>query len=356
MRSPRSLLVLLALVGCGPAGALTDPTKEPPPSAARSINDTNLLLVPVADGESLLGREVQKTDDGAYSIAATRKPGCSVRVKETKAVYKVAKKVDLSDVTAVGGGFKALVTASARYGSADKVDIAVENHKLLEVERVEGDCGDIIVNKVFIGSGKRSFERRRDLAGRVDGNFGGVTPSASHASSGALEDTLEWDGDQAYGYTFADAGKNPALRLKMEMPSIIQDGEELAINFETNRKAWLVVFYVDAKGEGAVLWPSAEEPEPVVEEGKKKRLPSPSEKEAGIALVGKVAEPGKAARETLVAYAFENKADFDRVKPVAGATDVDGPGLATDLTLKVGDVPSSRWTRAMSHYVIAPNQ
>ncbi len=355
-RAPRLAVALLCLSswGCSGATPLTDVTTDPLPDDAKRIEQANLLVAPVADAEGLLGREVHTTEDGNWTIADTRRPGCTVKIKRTPAAFAVEKRIDLSNVTTLAAGFRELVRASAKYGAAEKIDIDIANRELLEAERVDGECGALVVNKVFVGKGKRTFLRKKDVAGEVSGTIGGLTPTIGHSASGELTDTLEWDDDQAYGFTFTEASKHASLGLRLQMPSIVKNGEELGITLTTNRKAWLVVYYLDANGAGAVLWPSAEEPEPVADPGAPATLPSAAEKAAGIALQAQVAEEGIPSRESLVAYAFENKSDFDRVKPAAGASDGDGPALAGDLTKRIEELPASTWSRAMIHYVIEP--
>jgi hypothetical protein len=347
------IAALSLVVACSALTPLND-VAAPLPVDAQRIEQANLLAVPVADAEGLLGREVQTTEDGNWTIADRRKPGCTVAVKRTPASFEVDKRIDLSSLTTVAAGFHELVRVSAKYGAAESIDIAVKNNELVEAERVDGDCGELVVNSVLVGSGKRTFLRKKEVSGDAAGSIGGLTPSAGHSAEGELSDTLAWTDDQAYGFTYTEAAKHRSLGLELRMPSIVDDGQELAIAFTTNRKAWLVVFYLDASGEGTVLWPSAEEPEPVATLDKPATLPSEAEKKAGIALQARVAEAGKPSRETLVAYAFENKADFDRVKPAAGASDQDGPALAAVLTAQIEALPSSSWSRAMVHYVIQP--
>jgi len=83
-------------------------------------------------------------------------------------------------------------------------------------------------------------------------------------------------------------------------------------------------------------------------------LPSAAERQAGIAIEAQLAEPGVPAFETLVSYAFAEKADYDRAKPEAGAASDRGGWLAAELTKTVEQLPLSRWTRAKIHYVIEP--
>jgi hypothetical protein len=349
-----AVAALLASSACGPMSGLNDVTTKPLPDSATTIEQANLLLAPVADAEGLLGREVHTSEDGNWTIADARKPGCTVTVKRTAAKFEVDKRVDVSSVTSLAAGFRELVSASVEYGEAEKVDIKVKNQELVEVDRIDGDCGALIVNKVYVGSGERTFVRTKKASGEISGSIQGVTPKLGHSAEGELADRLAWEGDQAYGFTYTEASKHASLGLKLSMPSILKNGEQLKLKLATNRKAWLVVYYLDANGAGAVLWPSAEEPEPTAEAQRPAALPSAAENDAGIALQAQVARPGEASRETLIAYAFENKADFDRVKPPAGETRGDGAALAAELTDKIDELASNSWSRSIAHYVIEP--
>ena len=103
-----------------------------------------------------------------------------------------------------------------------------------------------------------------------------------------------------------------------------------------------------------MLWPSQEEPEPTAGPGQSSVLPSENERRAGVDLKATLGTPGVKARETLVAYAFTEKGDFDRLSPGASGTSDDGPAYAAELTQRLADIPMSRWTRAMVSYVIVP--
>ena len=112
----------------------------------------------------------------------------------------------------------------------------------------------------------------------------------------------------------------------------------------------------DPVGEGKadVLWPSAEEPAPRVAPNGSAVLPSPRETAAGIRIRAALAKPGTPSRETLVVYGFSNEADFERLKPAAGAASADGAAYAADLTSKLQTLPLSRWSRSVVSYVIEP--
>ncbi|MBI4701468.1 MAG: hypothetical protein HY744_09960 [Deltaproteobacteria bacterium] len=148
--------------------------------------------------------------------------------------------------------------------------------------------------------------------------------------------------------------KVEALKLSIEPPSEIVEGDLIAVRFRTNKPAWLVVYYLEDGGPGMVIWPSPEEPEPQVTPAAPAVLPSVAELARGIKLQAQLRVPGKPQREALVAYAFAEKADFDRLKPAIGAQSDDGRKLEAQLKGSIEQLPLSRWTREMVYYVIEP--
>ncbi len=103
-----------------------------------------------------------------------------------------------------------------------------------------------------------------------------------------------------------------------------------------------------------MLWPSPEEPEPTSEPGRAASLPSSAERAAGIRIQAALREVGTPAHEMVVVHAFTDKLDWDRFKPTAGAESTDGAAYVTELTQRVGDLPMSRWSRAVTAYTIVP--
>jgi len=312
-----------------------------------------LLLFPSGDAESLLGRTVQRTKDGSWTIADRRAPGCDVRVRRREAKYKVKRRVDVSHMTSLSAGFAKLVDLQARYGASDKVDIEIENTAVLHAD-IRGECGEVIVDKVFVGRGKRKLVRSREAGGGAHATIQGITPGVEHVEKAILGDSIEWKHDQAYGFTYKKLETTEPLSLLVRMSGHITEGDQIDFRFETNKAAWLVVYYLDQQGKGAVLWPSPEEPEPQATAGKPAVLPSVAERLAGITIEARLAQPGVPARETLIVYAFSEKADYDQTKPSVGAASDRGGWLAANLTQKVERLPLSRWTRAKIHYVIKP--
>lgn len=330
-----------------------------PPSAADHEPTTsrtaqaNLLLYPSSDAESFLGRAVHQTGKNVWTIADARAPGCEVTVKRTPAPFKSSRKADLSSMTTLAGGLPQLIEIEARYGRSVTADIEVDNTEILEAN-VSPRCGDVVVDRVFVGSGRRQLVTRSEIGGNVAANALPGGPSAGHAQSSKVVDSTEWSEPLAYGFATKSMGGAPPLDLTVRIPATVQEGEDVSVTIETSQRSWLVVFYQEADGRASVLWPSTEEAEPTSEPGRTASLPSATERAAGIRLQAALREPGTPAHELFVVYAFTEKADWERFKPAAGAESASGPTYVAELTQKIGDLPMARWSRAVTAYTIVP--
>lgn len=351
--------VVASCIGASLAAVACSPTLAPPaPSPAHGSYDTehsHLLLAPQADAEALLGRAVQLSDDGGWTIADARAPGCEVSVTHEKARFRAARQIEMHSMTSIAGGYAKFVSIEARFGRAATTDIDIENTEVLRAD-TRGACGEIVVDKVFVGHGKRSIVAAAMAAGRADVHVGVVSAAPSVDTSAKQSDAIEWKDDQAYGFTFKRNEKIEPLEMRVAIPSIVVEGEDVELRFESKRPAWLVVYYLDSEQKADVLWPSNEEPEPHVRPGAPAILPSARERKHGFKIVASLSKPGERARETLVVYGFADKRDFDALKPAAGAANADGATYAAELTKKLQGVAMSRWSRAVVGYVIEPRK
>jgi hypothetical protein len=351
----RSIALAAALLGAGCSSNALVPKVADAPAEAGKTGQNNLLLFPVEGAEDLLGRAVHVTADGAWTIADGRAAGCEVEVQRVKSAYSTRRVVDVGSMTAVSAGYAKLVGFEARFGHANKADIDIKNTEILRAD-LRGPCGDDVVDTVFVGHGKRSLLASAELDAKVSGTIGALTPGASTENATKIVDTTEWETDQAYGFTYKKMSDAEALELKVVIPSAIADGDKVEARFETSKKAYLIVYYLEDDGKGDVLWPSNEEPEPAAAPGKAAVLPSEKERAQGLVIKAALRDAKKAARESLVVYAFREKADFDRLKPSAGGTSDDGAGFAAGITKKIKDVPLSRWSRSVMSYTIQPKR
>ncbi|MBI5533379.1 MAG: DUF4384 domain-containing protein [Deltaproteobacteria bacterium] len=348
------VLVLSCAGSCKPSTPV-GPEPPAPPTTTQQTQQSNLLLFPMAEAEDLLGRAVHATPEGGWTIAEARAPGCEVSVRKTKAEFSTRRQVNLHDMTSVSVGFAKFVGFEAKYGRSVVADIQIDNTEILKAD-TRGTCGDLIVDSVFVGRGRRLLSLSSEVGGKAGVTISGVTPGAEHSSGSNIIDTTEWKTDQAYGFSTRKVANVQPLDVTVRLPSTVQDGELVDISVETSRKAYLVVYYLESDGKAELLWPSNEEPEPTAEPGRAAPIPSQKEKMAGISIKAALRNPAEEAREMLVVYAFTEKGDFDRLKPAVGSSDTNGAAYAAQLTRRIGDIPMSRWSRSLTSYVIAPKK
>ena len=347
------LPVGLALLACSPT--LPPPTLAPAPDTARDTDQNHLLLFPEANAESLLGRAVMRSADGVWTIAEARAPGCEVQVTHEKAQYHSSRKVDAHSMTSLAGGYAKVLSLELKCGRQNTASVDIDNSEILRAD-TRGGCGDLVVDTVFVGHGKRSIAASAEAGGGASVQAGLVSASPSVDTGQSQTDAIEWKDDQAYGFTVRQDAKTEPLNLRVGLPSIIDEGTNVTAQFQADSEAWIIVYYVDATGHGDVLWPSNEEPAPHVAPGAPAILPSDNERSQGLHIKAGLLKPGQPSREMLVIYAFADKRDFDALKPNAGSDSTDGLAYAAELTKKLGDIPISRWSRAQVSYVIQPKR
>lgn len=339
------------VAACG--GSLAAEALPDKPKQAAQTEFATLLLFPAEDAASLLGRPVKVTSDGSYSIADRRAPGCEVRARRLTSTFRSTREIELARMSSVSASYAELLRVQGKYGQASRVAIDVENTAVLEAD-TRGPCGDVIVERVFVGRGSRNILRASEMSGSIEGGSGALSGSAHGSDSAKIVDGMTWPTEQAYGFTFGQGPSGSSLELEMIMPVRLTEGEQLTVRFKTNRPAYIVVYYLDDAGKGAVLWPTADEPTPRSDPKQPAVLPSKAQTAAGFVLEAELSEPGKSTQETLVAYAFAERADFDRFAPRGGESDRDGAKLAARLTEELSDVPLRNWARAIARYEIAP--
>lgn len=336
--------------------ACSHPPVPPAPAApaeSRATGEGYLLAFPVADAESLLGRPVHTTGNGAWTIADKRLPGCEVRAQRAAASFKSKRRVALHTMASISAGFSKVLGLEASHGTDVLSDIAVDNSGILEAD-TRGACGEVVVDKVFVGHGSRTLLRAAtaNVGGAAESHT--IALSGSYDSSSQLIDSTEWADDQAYAFTFRSNPAADSLSLSVELKPTLARGEEVTASFSTNRPAYLTVYYLEADGSGDVLWPSREEPEPRAMPGTPARLPSARETSSGVRILAALRDPHALARETLVVYAFSELEDFQKLCPEVGGTAKDGASYAALLTERLQAVPLSRWARVVIGYTIIP--
>lgn len=326
----------------------------PPPAPVEG----RLLAFPHGDAESLLGREVVSTGQG-YRIADERKPGCEVLVRTTETQYRAVREVKTRDLASLDVSYTRLAALETKFGAESQALLEVDNTEVLDAD-LRGPCGKAVITRLFVGRGKRRVfaGSHREAATAAATPVGEIAPRA--ASSAEAVDEVAWTEPQAYAFDVREltpAEDEPPLALDVRLPSIVTEGEEVRVTFESAVPVWLVVYYVDADNKADVLWPSNEEPSPSAAPGSPAILPSAAEQRAGIRIRPTLPHAARGgAKEQLVVYAFTDRRDYELVKPASGVSSADGAAFAEALAGKLAHVPARRWSRKVLGYSIAPKK
>lgn len=344
-----ALGLALGLTGCTKKGFMRAPEAddEVMGQVGSFTSDTHFLLEPLGNPESLLGRSVQISDSGGWTIADARAPGCEVEAERSPAEYEKHYEVALNDMTTLAAGYRDLLGLSARYGRSIRAEYTVNNTEILKAD-TRGPCGDVIVSSVRVGSGERSLVRTAE--GELKGSAGkaGIGGGGGRSGNANAIDSMQWSTPQAYAFTFARLTNDEHLDVDIDAPTVLHEGQTLTLEVRSTQPAHLVVLYLEEEGPGGVLWPSPELPLPKIDRDASLTLPP-----AGSdPLIAALREPGVAALETLVVFAFTEEADFDRLRPQGAVVAAD---YAATLSQDLAALPMARWTRTTLSYVIEPS-
>jgi len=347
----RLALFALVLASCTKQGFLEAP--EADDSVTGKVgsfkSDTHFLIEPSADAEDLLGRAVHVTSKGSWTIADERAPGCSVRVKRSAAEYEKSYKINLGDMTAMSGGYGELLKLEAKYGRSVEAAMKVQNVETLTAD-TEGDCGEVIVKSVRVGTGERRLQRKAE--GSVKGKAGKGPIGAEAGREGVTEvaDEIKWSSPQAYAFTYDAPSVRKVFEIDVEIPQKVTDGDRIRMILKSDADAYLVVYYLDATGAGMVLFPQEAIPVPMVKGGEAFTLPHKDVKD----ILVRLADPKVGTQDTLVIYAFAARGDFDRFKPSAMGVTNDAIAYVAELTKALSSIPISRWDRQTVTIEIQP--
>jgi hypothetical protein len=280
-----------------------------------------------------------------------------VIVRRTAAQYHSRRESNVARLSTIGAGYQRLLDLQAKYGSETQASLDLENTEILDAD-LRGPCGAPVVTKVFVGRGKRRLFASTTSSAKLTASTAVASATPATESNGKALDEIAWTENQAYAFDVRDVGggSDEALRIDVKLASILTEGEEVHVFFESAGEAYLVVLYVDADGKGEILWPSNEEPAPRIPPGGRAVLPSPAEEAAGIKIRPTLSKPGARAREQFFVYAFADRRDFDLVKPSAGTSAADGAAYADELVGKLRNVPARRWSRTALVYTIEPKK
>ena len=352
MTRAAGLLVLslgaASLAGCTKQGFLKAPEADEAAAVGGFSSDMHFLLEPTSDAESLLGRQVQVSAKGAWTVADERAPGCEVRVKRASAKYKKRHRIGLGDLTSFSGGYKEMLSLEARYGRSVEAEFQIDNTETLTAD-VAGPCGDVIVKSVRVGSGFRTLVRKAEAGAKGRVGKGPIGAEGGREAATEALDSMEWSDPQAYAFSYDRVTQTKPFDFTFTMPDKIEDGDALEFSLGASDTAYVIVFFLEESGAGDVMYPTNQMPLVTVQAKATLTLPTPGEAQ----IKAQLRDPKTPARETLVVYAFTDRADFERFKPQSlGAGEV--TAYAAKLTAELATVPISRWARATATYEIVP--
>ncbi len=346
-----AVFLTMSLGACTKQGFLKAPDADPEVAGkvGSFSTETHFLLEPTAEAEELLGRAVHVSKSGGWTIADERAPGCQVRVKSSQAQYEKSYRIGLGDMTAMSGGYTDLLKLEARYGRSVEAAMKIQNLSTLTAD-TEGPCGEVIVKSVRIGTGERRLVRK--VEGSVKGSAGKGAAMVSGGREGATDvaDEMTWSSPQAYAFAYEQSAQRKVFDFQASVPPSVVDGETIEFEFKASDDAYLVIYFLEESGAGTVLYPSPQVPVVKVKAGQSLTLPGADEPKIAAAL----RDPKKAARETLVVYAFTTREDFEQYKPAAIGDGDNAVTYAATLTKALSSVPISRWARATMSYEIQP--
>ena len=342
------LAALQLMSGCGGGGG---PLPEPP-----DLTFGHLLLYPTGDAERLLGRRVTRTKDGAWSISSPGSGGCAVsRVEVENTSFRTRRRVRVDALAVLDADVASLIKFKLAFGRLSYASLDVSTRSVLRAD-FAGACADDVVEKVFVGTGKRT------LYSSDSAEAGGKTHGVNAGVGGGKADSQDDDWDAPLGFAFqvraasvsaGGRGLQP-IGLNVDLPRVITDGDELALSVSAAVPAYLVVFHTEDSGPGTLLWPRDSNPEPLVSPGRSLALPSAAEVIGGFRLRPWLRTPGRPAREALVVYAFARREDFERLRPGPGDDASNGATYAGGLTARLAELPQGSWDRAILEYEIRP--
>lgn len=306
--------------------------------------DEHLLLTPRGNAEELLGRSVTPDDRGGYVISDERPPGCEVQVKRVPERWHRSYQQDLGRVAHIGTGKTPIGDLTAQYGKTMRIDATVDNVEVLEAD-MRG-CTGAVVSAVRVGTGKREIRAREDAKIEGRANVKGVPVGGGAGKWRAVERALEWSEPQAWSFsvTELDGGADMHVELVL-MPEKVHDGETFSVRVLSARQVYLVVGFVNEDGRAGLLVPNGRQPVPMITAGGNVEL----------SLRAELPQPGVAARDRFVLYAFAEQGDFDSFKPPAGS--LDSATVAeyfAQLPAKLASIPARRWTRTEGFLLVEP--
>lgn len=142
------------------------------------------------------------------------------------------------------------------------------------------------------------------------------------------------------------------LQLNVDLPRTLYEGDLFGLRVRSSCAAHLVLLYVEESGEGAVLWPSQLERDPIATPREPALLPSRREAKQVESLKATLRAPGQISKERLIVLGFGSRKDWERLRPALDATQISS--YLTTLEAGAAAVPRHAFTKLDLRYQILP--
>lgn len=353
MMRPGVMLAGLALAGltltaCGPSGPRNATDIADHVAKKVTIGGEHLLVEPVGNPESLLGRAVTHDAEGRIVIAENRAPGCTVRVKKNPSSWTRTFQEAIQNVGGVNASVPLFAQLKASYGEKLFVLFKVDNAYTLEAD-VAGTCGDNVVRSVKVGSGTRGFtsEYRADIEGSVKTTKGGG--AGAWANQQGIKQALTWNQPQGWAFTVGARKEQNVKRLRMRLRTggdRIKDCDPYPLNITSDKDVYIIILHEDEAGNPMIIGPRQEAPEI--------KVPANATTEVG-GLYLDLKDPTKATIEKLIVYGFTNQQEYERLLPPFGMLSAkDTKAYIDRLDKELAQIPIQRWEKKVVGFQIQP--
>ena len=346
-----TLVLALCLMGCG-GTSMPPPDEIGVPSTVMDPGE-HLLVEPMGNPESLLGRRVTKRSDGGYEIADGLAPGCKVAVKKRPSSWHRAFHQNVDDVAGFGLSLGRFVKLKAEYEKGVRLETEVDNTHTLEAD-LSGSCEGMVILSVKVGSGKREFQFKQSIEGGAHVGWKSIEAGGEGGRTAGTDASLSWNEPQAWAFRVNTVNDANQAEISIQMPERLKPKEQFAPEITAGpRDLWLIVISCWGDGRCEVLRPSSKVPTEVVPAGGSMKL-WPMDAEA--------APDGGESRERMVVYGFPEEGDFKTFSPPAGAlSEQEASDYSRSLEERLvekQEIPSRRWARAEFRYVVEgdPNE
>jgi hypothetical protein len=339
----RQLLPFLGVLVSLACGGPDRPPKGPPqPTPAGS---EHLLYEPTGNASGLLGRAVTMGPDGQLVIAEELAPGCHVTMREVQSSWTRTYAEDIGNIAFASASIPVIGNLRGQYGSQIRTHTKITNQKEL-VADLSGPCGELVIKTVKVGTGSRDLQYRREASASGDVSAYGVGVRGGDDDWERIGQSLKWDYPQAWAFTVSKFATAESVRLSIEMPTELTDGDQYTIRVSSTQQVWVIAFYEEADGTAGILLPNQESPNVVVTSEQRKSLPT---------MRVSLSNPAVASREKIVLYAFTKKQDYEDFRPPAGAvSEADATAYYRGLSERLSKLPRRRWAVGEMAYVIKP--